>query len=125
MVRGNLTAEIGKLKDRPGQDLLLSGSGQLLNGLMHANLIDLYRLMVHPIVLTKGGACSPTASTQQSLRWRTTRRSTPASSSSNTSPRPGPASGRITSSGQDGQAGPCPRGEARERLPIILIDIIG
>ena len=28
-VRGNLATEIGKLKDRPGQDLLLSGSGQL------------------------------------------------------------------------------------------------
>ena len=28
-VRGNLATEIGKLKDRPGQDLLLSGSSQL------------------------------------------------------------------------------------------------
>src|SRR6266700_7898982 len=28
LVRGDLTTEIGKLKDQPGQDLLLSGSAQ-------------------------------------------------------------------------------------------------
>jgi dihydrofolate reductase len=54
IVRGNPVTEIGKLRDQPGQDLLLSGSGQLLNGLRRANLIDLYRFMVHPIVLGKG-----------------------------------------------------------------------
>jgi dihydrofolate reductase len=54
IVRENPVTEIGKLRDQPGQDLLLSGSGQLLNGLRQANLIDLYRFMVHPIVLGKG-----------------------------------------------------------------------
>src|SRR2546423_6854271 len=54
LVKGDLAAEIGKLKDRPGQDLLLSGSAQLLDGLRQAGLIDLYRFMVHPIVLGKG-----------------------------------------------------------------------
>jgi dihydrofolate reductase len=54
LVRGDLTTEIGKLKDQPGQDLLLSGSAQLFNGLTRANLIDLYRFMVHPILLGKG-----------------------------------------------------------------------
>jgi dihydrofolate reductase len=33
---------------------LLSGSGRLLNALSEANLIDLYRFMVHPIILGKG-----------------------------------------------------------------------
>src|SRR5207302_8331372 len=54
LVKGELATEIGKLKDKPGQDLLLSGSGQLLDGLRQASLIDLYRFMVHPIVLGKG-----------------------------------------------------------------------
>ena len=54
LVRGDLAAEIAKLKEQPGRDLLLSGSGRLLNGLNQANLIDLYRFMVHPIVLGKG-----------------------------------------------------------------------
>jgi dihydrofolate reductase len=54
LVKGDLVTEIAKLKGQPGQDLLLSGSGQLFNGLNQANMIDLYRLMVHPIVLGKG-----------------------------------------------------------------------
>ena len=54
LVKGDLGSEIAGLKDQPGQDLLLSGSGQLFNALKQANLIDLYRLMVHPIVLGKG-----------------------------------------------------------------------
>jgi dihydrofolate reductase len=54
LVTGNLATEIAKLKEQPGNDLLLSGSAQLFNGLAQANLIDVYRFMVHPIVLGKG-----------------------------------------------------------------------
>ncbi len=54
LIKGDLPAEIRKLKEAPGQDLLLSGSAQLFNALMRENLIDLYRLMVHPIVLGSG-----------------------------------------------------------------------
>jgi dihydrofolate reductase len=54
VVRGDLAVEIGKLKDQPGQDLLLAGSARLLSWLCSADLVDLYRFMVHPIVLGKG-----------------------------------------------------------------------
>lgn len=53
-VKGDLEAEVKKLKAQPGRDLLLAGSGQLFNALMHANLIDVYRLMIFPIILGKG-----------------------------------------------------------------------
>lgn len=33
---------------------MLSGSAQLFNMLTHQDVIDLYRFMVHPIVLGKG-----------------------------------------------------------------------
>ncbi|HEX6350591.1 MAG TPA: dihydrofolate reductase family protein [Candidatus Dormibacteraeota bacterium] len=59
LVRGDLAAEIRQLKERPGRDLLLSGSGQLFNALMRENLIDLYRFMVHPVVLGKGARLLP------------------------------------------------------------------
>ena len=59
LVKGDLATEIGKLKDTPGKDLLLSGSGRLLNGLRQANLIDLYRFMLHPIVLGAGARLFP------------------------------------------------------------------
>jgi dihydrofolate reductase len=54
LIKGDLAEEIRKLKQEPGQDLLLSGSAQLFNALMQENLIDLYRFMLHPIVLGKG-----------------------------------------------------------------------
>jgi dihydrofolate reductase len=54
IVRGDLIAEITALKDRPGRDLLLAGSGRLFNALHEAGLIDLYRFMVHPVILGKG-----------------------------------------------------------------------
>jgi dihydrofolate reductase len=54
LIKGDVIAEIQKLKKQPGRDLLLSGSAQLFNALMQENLIDLYRFMLHPIVLGKG-----------------------------------------------------------------------
>src|SRR5712691_2319833 len=54
LVNGDLASEVRKLKEKPGQDLLLAGSGQLFNALLQENLIDVYRFMVHPIVLGAG-----------------------------------------------------------------------
>ena len=54
LLKGDVVEEVRKLKKAPGHDLLLSGSAQLFNGLMRENLIDLYRFMLHPIVLGKG-----------------------------------------------------------------------
>jgi dihydrofolate reductase len=54
LITGDLTTEIGTLKARPGRDLLLSGSAQLFNACAKADLIDLYRFMLHPIVIGHG-----------------------------------------------------------------------
>jgi dihydrofolate reductase len=54
LLKGDLAAEVRRLKEEPGKDLLLSGSAQLFNALMQENLIDLYRFMLHPVVLGKG-----------------------------------------------------------------------
>jgi dihydrofolate reductase len=54
LLKGDLVAEIDKLKAQPGQDLLLSGSGRLMMWLHRAKLIDVYRFMVHPLILGKG-----------------------------------------------------------------------
>jgi dihydrofolate reductase len=43
-----------KLKQQPGQDILIAGSGELVHTLMQHDLIDEYRLMVHPVVLGSG-----------------------------------------------------------------------
>jgi dihydrofolate reductase len=54
LIRGNVADEVRKLKEQRGRDLLLAGSAQLFNALMQDDLIDVYRFMLHPIVLGKG-----------------------------------------------------------------------
>ena len=54
LINGNVAEEVAKLKKQRGGDLLLSGSAMLFNDMMRENLIDLYRLMVHPVVLGTG-----------------------------------------------------------------------
>jgi dihydrofolate reductase len=54
LIKGDVMGEIRKLRKAPGKDLLLAGSGQLFNALMEENLIDVYRFMVHPVVLGEG-----------------------------------------------------------------------
>jgi dihydrofolate reductase len=54
VISANVVEEIGRLKEEPGQDLLLAGSGKLLHTLMEHDLVDEYRLMLHPIVIGDG-----------------------------------------------------------------------
>ena len=67
VVTGDLGSEVRKLKAKPGKDLLLAGSGQLFNELMRQGLIDLYRFMVHPIVLGKGRRLFADAADERTL----------------------------------------------------------
>src|SRR5712692_2366316 len=54
LIKGNIVEEVSKLKQQPGQDILIAGSGDLVHTLMQHDLIDEYRLMVHPVVLGSG-----------------------------------------------------------------------
>ena len=54
LIQGNVAGEVSKLKQQPGQDILIYGSGALANSLMRHGLIDEYRLLVYPLILGKG-----------------------------------------------------------------------
>ncbi len=54
LIKGNVVEEVSKLKQQPGQDILIAGSGELVHTLMQHDLIDEYRLMVFPVVLGSG-----------------------------------------------------------------------
>jgi dihydrofolate reductase len=54
VIRGNVAEEVSKLKQQPGQDILVAGSRTLVQTLMEHGLVDEYRLMVFPIVLGSG-----------------------------------------------------------------------
>jgi dihydrofolate reductase len=54
VIRENVIAEIATLKQQDGQDILVAGSGQLVQTLMLGHLIDEYRLLVYPVVVGAG-----------------------------------------------------------------------
>lgn len=54
LVKGDLAAEVRKLKGQPGPGLAILGSGSLVSQLTQAGLIDELQIVVNPIVLGKG-----------------------------------------------------------------------
>lgn len=50
----NIPEEVSKLKEQPGQDILVAGSSVLVHTLIGNDLIDEYRLLVYPVVLGSG-----------------------------------------------------------------------
>jgi len=54
LIKGNVEEEIRRLKQQPGGMIRIVGSATLAQSLMKSNLVDEYRLMVHPVVLGHG-----------------------------------------------------------------------
>ena len=54
ILKGDVPGEVARLKQQPGQDLLIYGSGSLVDELTRHRLIDEYRLMVHPVLVGSG-----------------------------------------------------------------------
>jgi dihydrofolate reductase len=49
-----VASAVVRLKEQPDQDLTVLGSGELVQTLMRHNLIDVYLLAIHPLVLGSG-----------------------------------------------------------------------
>jgi dihydrofolate reductase len=54
IIKENVEEEIAKLKQQPGQQILIDGSATLVESLMETDLIDEYQFLVHPIILGSG-----------------------------------------------------------------------
>jgi dihydrofolate reductase len=70
----DVVAEVTKLKEQPGQELQIHGSGALAQTLFDAGLIDMIRLIVFPVVLGSGKRLFPEGRTPSSFRLATSRR---------------------------------------------------
>lgn len=54
IISENVVDEIRKLKQAPGKDIVIDGSGTLVQSLMGTGLIDEYRFLVQPFVMGRG-----------------------------------------------------------------------
>ncbi len=54
LVKDNIVEEIKKMKQMPGKDMTLLGSGNILTQFAEQGLIDEYQIMVDPVVLGDG-----------------------------------------------------------------------
>ena len=54
LVRGDVVAEVTKLKQQKGGDLLVYGHGLLGETLLKHHLLDVLELSIHPLVVGRG-----------------------------------------------------------------------
>jgi dihydrofolate reductase len=54
LLHGDVAEAVAKLKEEPGEDLGVLGSGVLVRSLMQRGLVDEFVLMIHPLVLGTG-----------------------------------------------------------------------
>jgi dihydrofolate reductase len=54
LLEGDVLDAVAKLREQPGEDILIYGSSALVNMLLAHKVIDEYRFMIHPLVLGTG-----------------------------------------------------------------------
>jgi dihydrofolate reductase len=68
VLRGDLSAEVSKLRQELDGDIVIHGSAQLAQALAERDLVDEWRLMVFPVVLGSGKRLFGESSEKRSLR---------------------------------------------------------
>lgn len=68
LLKGDVAKAVEGLKAQPGKDFLVMGSGELVRTLMQHNLVDLYILLIHPLVLGSGRRLFPDGGAYAALR---------------------------------------------------------
>jgi dihydrofolate reductase len=59
LLEGDAADAVAGLKRRPGKDLTVLGSGELVQSLRRRDLVDRYLLLIHPLVLGTGRRLFP------------------------------------------------------------------
>jgi dihydrofolate reductase len=59
LLKGDAADAVKELKEQPGKDIGVVGSGELVQSLIRHRLVDEYLLMIHPLVLGSGRRLFP------------------------------------------------------------------
>ena len=54
LIKGDVAPEVARLKRQPGKDIVVFGSGQLVQTLLRHGLIDELQVVIHPVILGTG-----------------------------------------------------------------------
>lgn len=54
LLKGDATDAVARLRKKPGKNIVVLGSGKLVQSLMRRDLVDEYVLQIHPLVLGSG-----------------------------------------------------------------------
>jgi dihydrofolate reductase len=54
LLKGDAAETVARLKKEPGKQLVVLGSGRLVQSLMRSNLVDEFVLQIHPLILGAG-----------------------------------------------------------------------
>jgi dihydrofolate reductase len=76
LLTGDLASDATRLKEQPGPDLLILGSGSIVSQLTEARLIDEYQMVLSPIVLGRGRTPFDTVKNKLPLELMSTRKFT-------------------------------------------------
>ena len=68
LLAGDAADAVAELKQQPGKDFGVLGSGQLVQSLMRRNLVDEFLLMIHPLVFGTGRRLFPDGGPLAALR---------------------------------------------------------
>ena len=68
LIKGNVAEQISRLKQQPGGNIGITGSGTLVHSLLQEGLLDELGLMVHPVVAGSGKRLFERGGDQKRLR---------------------------------------------------------
>jgi dihydrofolate reductase len=68
LLGGDAAEAVAGLRREPGKDLVVLGSGELVQSLRRNNLVDQYVLLIHPLVLGSGRRLFPDGAASAALR---------------------------------------------------------
>jgi dihydrofolate reductase len=68
LLQGDACDAVAGLREEPGGDLVVLGSGELTSSLMRAGLVDEFVLLIHPLILGRGRRLFSAEGERQALR---------------------------------------------------------